>query len=57
MKVVDSMFASFIALLRLVKKEHYDSRAVKIPHYLPKDGFAPLVIQQFTIRNQTFVLP
>ena len=57
MKVVDGMFASFIALLKLVKKKQYDSRAVKIPHYLPKDGFAPLVIQQFTIRNQTFVLP
>ena len=57
MKVVDGMFASFIALLRLVKKKQYDSRAVKIPHYLPKDGFAPLVIQQFTISNQIFVLP
>ena len=57
MKVVDGMFASFIALLRLVKKKRYDSRAVKIPHYLPKDGFAPLVIQQFTIRNQIFTLP
>ena len=57
MKVVDGMFASFIALLRLVKKKQYDSRAVKIPHYLPKDGFAPLVIQQFSIHNQVFVLP
>ena len=57
MKVVDGMFASFIALLRLVKKKRYDSRAVKIPHYLPKDGFAPLLIQRFTIRNQTFTLP
>ena len=57
MKVVDGMFASFIALLKLVKKKQYDSRAVKIPHYLPKDGFAPLVIQQFTIRNQIFTLP
>ena len=57
MKVVDGMFASFIALLKLVKKKQYDSRAVKIPHYLPKDGYAPLIIQQFTIRNQKFTLP
>ena len=57
MKVVDSMFVSFIALLRLAKRKQYDGRTVKIPHYLPKDGFAPLVIQQFSIRNQTFVLP
>ena len=57
MKVVDGMFASFIALLKLVKKKQYDSRAVRIPHYLPKDGYAPLIIQQFTIRNQIFTLP
>ena len=42
LKVVDNMFTSFIALLKLVKKKQYDSRAVKIPHYLPKDGFALL---------------
>ena len=57
MKIVDGMFSSFIALLRLVKKKQYDSRAVKIPHYLPKDGYAPLIVQQFTIRNQIFTLP
>lgn len=57
MKVVDGMFASFIALLRLVKKKQYDSRAVKIPRYLLKDGFAPLTIQQFVIRNRIFTLP
>ena len=57
MKVVDGMFASFIALLKLVKKKQYDSRAVKIPYYLPKDGYAPLIVQQFTIRDQIFTLP
>ena len=57
MKIVDGMFQSFIALLKLVKKKQYDSRAVKIPYYLPKDGYAPLMIQQFAIRNQIFTLP
>ena len=57
MKVVDGMFQAFIALLRLVKKKQYDSRAVKLPHYLPKDGFSPLVIQQFKIKNGVFTLP
>ena len=57
LKVVDGMFQSFIALLKLVKEKRYDSRAVKLPHYLPKDGFAPLVIQQFKIQNQIFTLP
>lgn len=57
LKVVDGMFQSFIALLKLVKAKRYDSRAVKLPKYLPKDGFAPLVIQQFKIQNQTLILP
>ena len=57
MKVVDGMFASFIALLKLVKRKQYDSRAVKIPRYLPKDGYAPPIIQQFTICNHIFTLP
>lgn len=57
MKVVGGMFQAFIALLKLVKNKQYDSRAVKMPNYLPKDGFAPLVIQQFRIVNQIFTLP
>ena len=57
MKVVDGMFQAFIALLKLVKEKRYDSRAAKLPKYLPKDGFAPLVIQQFKIQNQIFTLP
>ena len=57
MKVVDGMFQAFIALLRLVKKKRYDSRAVRLPNYLPKDGFAPLVIQQFKIKDGVFTLP
>ena len=57
MKVVDGMFQAFIALLKLVKKKQYDSRAVKMPSYLPKDGFAPLIIQQFKIVDQIFTLP
>lgn len=57
LKVVDGMFQSFIGLLKLVKEKRYDSRAVKLPKYLPKDGFAPLMIQQFKIQNQTLILP
>lgn len=56
MKVVDGMFQAFIALLKLVKEKRYGSK-VKLPKYLPKDGFAPLVIQQFKIQNQIFTLP
>ena len=53
---VDSMFSSFFALLKLVKKKQYSNR-VRLPHYLPKDGFTALLIQEFAIRNQIFTLP
>lgn len=57
MKLVDEMFKSFKSLLKLVKKKRYDIRSVRIPNYLPKDGYAPLLIQQFNIRGGFFVLP
>ena len=57
MRIVDGMFQSFIALLKLVKKKQFDSRAAKMPSYFPKDGYAPLFIQQFKIRNQKLTLP
>ena len=57
MKVVDNMFTSFIGLLRLVKKKQYSNKAVKLPYYLPKDGYAPLVIQEFNIKEQIFTVP
>lgn len=57
LRLVDRMFKSFIALLRLVKKKQIDSRAVNMPHYQPKDGYAPLMIQVFSIRDGVFTLP
>ena len=57
LKEVDGSFKSFFALLKLVKEKGYPASAVKIPHYLPKDGFTTLVIQEFAIRDGIFVLP
>ena len=57
LKEVDGSFKSFFALLKLVKEKGYPASAVKIPHYLPKDGFATLVVQEFAIHNGIFVLP
>ena len=57
MRIVDSMFQSFIALLKLVKKKQFDRRAAKMPSYLPKDGYAPLFIQEFKIRDRLLVIP
>lgn len=57
LREVDGSFKSFFALLKLVKKKGYPARAVKIPHYLPKDGYATLIVQEFAIRGGVFVLP
>jgi IS605 OrfB family transposase len=57
LKEVDGSFKSFFVLLKLVKEKGYPASAVKIPHYLPKDGFTTLVVQEFAIHNGIFVLP
>ena len=57
LRKVDGSFKSFFALLKLVKENGYPASAVKIPQYLPKDGYATLIVQDFTIRDGVFVLP
>ena len=57
LRAIDGMFQAFIALLKLVKQKRYDSRAVRLPNYLPKDGYAPLMIQQFKIKDRLLTLP
>lgn len=57
LKEVDGSFKSFFALLKLVKEKGYPASAVKIPHYLPKDGYTTLVVAEFAINNGIFVLP
>lgn len=57
LKEVDGSFKSFFALLKLVKEKGYPASAVKIPHYLPKDGYTTLIVQEFAINNSVFVLP
>lgn len=57
LKEVDGSFKSFFALLKLVKEKGYPASAVKIPHYLPKDGYTTLIVQEFAINNGIFVLP
>lgn len=37
-KATDNAFKAFFALLKKVEQESYPRNAVKIPHYLPKDG-------------------
>lgn len=57
LKEVDGSFKGFFALLKLVKEKGYPASAVKIPHYLPKEGFTTLVVAEFAINDGIFVLP
>ena len=54
LKEVDGAFKSFFALL---KKEGYDKKKCRIPHYLPKDGFTTLVIGFVRLKGNKLVLP
>lgn len=53
MKNVDAEFKSFFGSLKSKKVAH----KVNIPHYLPKDGYNQLIIQQINIHNGKFQLP
>ena len=51
LKDVDQMFKSFFALIKLVKQGKYNSKHIKLPSYLPKNGYANLIIAQFSIKD------
>ena len=44
LKEVDGMFKSFFGLIKLAEKGRYSFKDIKLPKYLPKDGFTTLVI-------------
>ena len=50
-KGVDSMFKSFFALIRLAKQGKYSFKHIRLPNYLPKDGYSCLIIAQFSIKD------
>lgn len=57
LKEVDRSFKSFFALLHLVKNKKYPSKSCKLPRYLPKDGYATLIIGFVRINGNKFILP
>ena len=57
LKEVDGSFKSFFGLLKLAKKGKYAFKDCKLPHYLPKDGFTPLVIGFVRLRGNKLILP
>ena len=51
LKDVDQMFKSFFALIKLAKQGKYNFNHIKLPNYLPKNGYSNLIIAQFKIKD------
>lgn len=57
LKEVDGAFKSFFGLIKLAKKGKYDFRSIKLPKYLPKDGFTTLVIGFVRLKDDILIMP
>jgi len=57
MKVVDRNFKSFFALISKAKQGDCKFSNIKLPHYLPKDGYFMLIIPRFTVKDGYFTVP
>ncbi|WCK57413.1 transposase (plasmid) [Aneurinibacillus sp. Ricciae_BoGa-3] len=57
LKVVDRNFASFFALIEKAKKGEYQFKDIKLPNYLPKDGYFTLIFSEFNTKNDNFQVP
>lgn len=57
LKEVDGSFKSFFGLLKLTKQGKYAFSDCKLPHYLPKDGYATLVIGFVRLNGNKLILP
>ena len=57
LKNVDQMFKSFFALIKLAKQGKYNFRHIRLPNYLPKNGYASLIIAQIRIKNNVLTIP
>ena len=57
LREVDGSFRSFFGLMRLAKEGKYSYDDISLPSYLPKDGYATLVIGFVRIRGNRLILP
>lgn len=57
LKEVDGSFKSFFGLLKLSKKGRYSFKDCRLPGYLPKDGYATLVIGFIRLNGDKLILP
>lgn len=57
LKEVDCSFKSFFGLLKLAKKGKYSFKDCRLPNYLPKDGYATLIIGFVRLNGDKLILP
>ena len=57
LREVDGSFRSFFGLMRLAKEGKHSYDNISLPSYLPKDGYATLVIGFVRIRGNRLILP
>ena len=55
LKDVDMMFKSFFALIKLAKQGKYSFRHIRMPNYLPKNGYYNLIIGQIRLRKDNIL--
>lgn len=57
LKEVDTMFKSFFALIKMAKQGKYSFKHIRLPKYLPKNGYSNLIIAQFKIKDGILTIP
>ena len=57
LKVVDRSFKSFFSLINKAKSGVYQFNQIKLPHYLPKDGYFSLLIPRIRVKSGWFAIP
>ena len=57
LKEADGSFKSFFGLVNLAQNGGYSFKDIKLPHYLPKDGFTTLVIGFVRLNGNQLLLP
>lgn len=57
LKEADSAMKAFFGLLKLAKKGKYSYNACRLPSYLPKDGYATLIIGFVRLNGSSLVIP
>ena len=55
LKDVDQMFKSFFALIKLAKQGKYNFKHIRMPKYLPKNGYSNLIIGQIRLRKDNIL--